>query len=223
MLVKIGVCLEQEHIFYFDRLGITFSVYEELFQSVPAARADKAAIYPVQEVEVMPDERVLNLASLYAESFGIQRGNQLYFTVAKPAFLYCDDMFFIEGKDLTFATLTELFDLENVFFLLVINGDAGELFRGEYPGYTFTIRYRERNHHVPHIHVDYKHERSGSLRIEDGEMFEGGTLRKKEANVAKKVILTHKKLLQEAWNKLQLGLSQNLNMVFGNESIHRTE
>lgn len=130
MLVKIGVCLEQEHIFYFDRLGITFSVYEELFQSVPAARADKAAIYPVQEVEVMPDERVLNLASLYAESFGIQRGNQLYFTVAKPAFLYCDDMFFIEGKDLTFATLTELFDLENVFFLLVINGDAGELFRG---------------------------------------------------------------------------------------------
>lgn len=132
-------------------------------------------------------------------------------------------MFFIEDEELSFATLAEWFDLEKALFLLVINGDAGELFRGEFPGYTFTLRYRERNHHIPHIHVDYKHERSGSLRIKDGEMFEGGTLRKSEARLAKRIILERKDLLEEAWDKMQSGLLQNLNLALGNELIHHME
>lgn len=223
MLVRIWVCLEQEHVFYFDRLGITFNEFEEFFQSAPKVQSLNISFYPLQEINVAPDEHVSNLASLYAESFGIQRGNQLFFDITKPALLYCDDMFFVEGEELTFAALGEWFDLEKALFLLVINGDAGEFFRGEYPGYTFTLRYKERNHHTPHIHVDYKHERSGSLRIDNGEMFGGGTLRKSEAKLAKRVILEHKDLLEEAWVKMQSGLLQNINLVFGNELIHQTE
>lgn len=223
MLVKIGVCLEQESIFYFDRLGITVDVFKELFQDAPTTQALNFSNYPLQEIDVVPDECVSNLAFLYAKSFGIQKGAQFFFDVAMPALLYCEDMFFIEDEELSFAALSEWFDLNRVLFLLIINGDAGELFRGKYPGYTFTLRYRERNHSTPHIHVDYRHERSGSLRIEDGEMFKGGTLRKSEVRVAQRVIFEHKELLEEAWDKLQSGLSQNLNLAFENELIHHME
>ncbi|WP_304425686.1 DUF4160 domain-containing protein [uncultured Adlercreutzia sp.] len=223
MLVKIGVCVEQELVFYFDRLGVTFGVFEELFRSAPKTHPYDFSIYPLQEIDAAPDECVFNLASLYANSFGIQRDNQLFFDVASPALLYLNDMFYIEDEELTFASLAKWLDLEKTLFLLVINGDAGELFRGKYPGYTFTLRSRERNHHVPHIHVDYRHERSGSLRIEDGEMFEGGTLRKSEIRVAKQVILENKELLENAWDKLKLGLSQNLDLALGNELIHQVE
>lgn len=223
MLVKIGVCLKQEHVYYFDRLGITIGIFEEFFQSAPRTELLNSMFYPLQKIDVAPNDCASNLALLYAKSFGIQKGNQLFFSVVKPALLYCGDMFFIEDEELSFATLAEWFDLEKALFLLVINGDAGELFRGEFPGYTFTLRYRERNHHIPHIHVDYKHERSGSLRIEDGEMFEGGTLRKSEARLAKRIILERKDLLEEAWDKMQSGLLQNLNLALGNELIHHME
>ncbi len=221
MLIKIGVCIEQENVFYFDRLGITVGVFEELFQNILKVQPSNYPIYPVQEINVAPDKYASNIASLYAESFGIQRSNQLFFEIAEPALLYRDDMFFIENKELTFAALAERFDLKNSLFLLIINGNAGELFRGEYPGYTFTLRYRERNHQIPHIHVDYRHERSGSLRIDNGEMFSGGTLRKSETRVAKRAILEHKELLEAAWDKLQLGLTQNIDLAIGNEAIYQ--
>ena len=75
------------------------------------------------------------------------------------------------------------------------------------------------SHHLPHIHVDYRHESSATVSLYDGEMIEGDIPKKVMKRVKAKV-LNNKKYLMECWNKLTDGLRVDLNAYFGTTPLN---
>lgn len=218
MFVDFRICFTRENGYHFDHPGVAICVFEELFSSNPRLFSKDLENALALKMEIVLEKRVADLPSMYASTFGVQKGDQLFFKVAKPALLLDSQIFYLKDNEMSFENLGSLLDLNGAILLLVISGDAGEYFHGKYPGFTFTLRTRERNHHLPHIHVDYKHERSGSLGIDDGEAIEGN-LRAAEIRVAKKAILEHKELLLEAWNLSKAGIVQDIGLALENKFV----
>lgn len=100
------------------------------------------------------------------------------------------------------------------------NNQAGDIWVED--GLRYYMQSKEAGrHHLPHIHVDYRHESSATVSLYDGEMIEGDIPKKVMKRVKAKV-LNNKKYLMECWNKLTDGLRVDLNASMRCSSTFRS-
>ena len=121
------------------------------------------------------------------------------------------NIYYVDDRTLDYQfAQEELYPEKIIKVLLVFNGNAGEVFRGEYPGFTFTFHSREDKRHRPHIHVDFRHEKSGSFLIPSGDMMKGNMILRHQKKI-KDIIQYRAEELLEYWKHHVNGLSVDLN------------
>ena len=118
------------------------------------------------------------------------------------------------------STLSKYYDIrEDLHIFFMLSNQAGDIWVEE--GLRYYMQSKEAGrHHLPHIHVDYRHESSATVSLYDGEMIEGDIPKKVMKRVKEKV-LNNKKYLMECWNKLTDGLRVDLNAYFGTTPLNR--
>ena len=70
-------------------------------------------------------------------------------------------------------------------------------------------------HNAPHVHVDIRHEVSGSFSLIDGKQLSDGKISKKDKKKIEKVITDNKKKFLNYWNQHTDGLTVDLNQALG--------
>ncbi len=99
---------------------------------------------------------------------------------------------------------------------LLICLDAGEVLKDKDEGIRYFIKSNESScHHCPHVHVDVKHECSGTFSIKTGEQLAGNIKRVKYLKKIKNTILSRQYELLELWNRSTDGLNADLNQFLG--------
>lgn len=82
--------------------------------------------------------------------------------------------FFIDDLDMTMAELADVIGSNRINLYALINGSAGEVYRGKVPGVTFCFHSKEQcSHSRPHVHVKYEHDYEASISIQDGAILAG--------------------------------------------------
>lgn len=102
--------------------------------------------------------------------------------------------------------------------IFVMNNAAGDVFRDDGLRYYFNS-HEAGKHHVPHIHVDYFHEKSGVYSILTGERMKGNIPRKIDKKI-KERIMNNQRMLAEWWNNQTDGIDIDLNHEFGYRNIY---
>lgn len=117
------------------------------------------------------------------------------------------------------STLSKYYDIrEDLHIFFMLSNQAGDIWVED--GLRYYMQSKEAGrHHLPHIHVDYRHESSATVSLYDGEMIEGDIPKKVMKRVKEKV-LNNKKYLMECWNKLTDGLRVDLNAYFGTTPLN---
>ena len=132
-----------------------------------------------------------------------------------------EDGEFVEIKTPTvcISTLSKYYDIrEDLHIFFMLSNQAGDIWVED--GLRYYMQSKEAGrHHLPHIHVDYRHESSATVSLYDGEMIEGDIPKKVMKRVKAKV-LNNKKYLMECWNKLTDGLRVDLNAYFGTTPLN---
>jgi len=134
----------------------------------------------------------------------------------------------------TVASLTSHFpDIGDFMRLIVvINGNAGELFRNEVSrnevssyrdkDVRYFIHAREQGkHHEPHVHVKYENESSAVIGITSGQVLKApkGKFPLRNLWAAQRRILDNKEMLLKYWNAATDGFEVDLNLQFGKASF----
>ena len=105
-------------------------------------------------------------------------------------------------------------ETEKINIQLLINSDAGTIFKDD--GIRYYIHSKESGrHNTPHVHVDIRHEVSGSFSLIDGSQLSGEGIKKNDVNKIKKMINSKKKELVKYWNEHTDGLTVDLNQALG--------
>lgn len=82
--------------------------------------------------------------------------------------------FFIDDLDMTMAKLADVIGSNRINLYALINGNAGEVYRGKVPGVTFRFHSKEQcSHSRPHVHVKHEHDYEASISIQDGAILAG--------------------------------------------------
>ncbi|MCL2163131.1 MAG: DUF4160 domain-containing protein [Oscillospiraceae bacterium] len=127
---------------------------------------------------------------------------------------------FIHCSNYNFAltSLIERFNVDghlNVFF--IYNGNAGEIWYDD--GLRYYMRSHEQgSHSTPHVHVNYKHDASGTISITDGTVL-SGDLPKKAIKKACERILNEQDYLINCWNNMTDGLYIDINYDWGKRKL----
>ncbi|MGN0383843.1 MAG: DUF4160 domain-containing protein [Eubacterium sp.] len=97
---------------------------------------------------------------------------------------------------------------------LLICSDAGSIFEDD--GIRYYMHSRESGkHHVPHVHVDIRHEEDGAFSLVDGSQLSDGKIKNKDKKRIRQMILSHQKELLQYWNLHTDGLTADLNQSLG--------
>lgn len=107
-----------------------------------------------------------------------------------------------------------ILETEKINIQLLINSDAGTIFKDD--GIRYYIHSKESGrHNTPHVHVDIRHEVSGTFSLIDGIQLSGEGIRKSDVNKIKNMIKSKKKELIKYWNEHTDGLTVDLNQALG--------
>lgn len=181
---------------------------------------------PAVELEKTDVSIVHTACQLFDQLVARPVDREVHSFVANRLHVYVDGLLlYISDQSVTFRSLFDLFPGAGglVNLIVAINGNAGELFRGEESvyddnGVRYYIRSREAGkHHKPHVHVVFRHEGSAAIDIVTGECLERGKgqFPLKRLRAAQKRILDNKRRLLEYWNASTDGLEVDLNVLFG--------
>lgn len=97
---------------------------------------------------------------------------------------------------------------------ILVSSNAGTVFKDDgIRYYMYSKEYGQ--HNVPHVHVDIRHEVSGSFSIIDGSLLSGEGIKKRDVSKIKKTIEKRKKELLHYWNEHTDGLTVDLNQALG--------
>lgn len=98
---------------------------------------------------------------------------------------------------------------------LLVSGNAGNLSIDN--GIRYYMNSKESGHHnEPHVHVDIRHELSGSFSLITGKQLQkNNKIKPKDANAIKLMIMENQKEWIDYWNKHTDGLNVDLNQAFG--------
>ena len=103
---------------------------------------------------------------------------------------------------------------EKINIQLLISANAGAVF--EEDGIRYYMYSRESGqHNVPHVHVDVRHETSGSFSLIDGSQLAGEKIKSKDVKKIKNMIESKKEDLIKYWNEHTDGLTVDLNQALG--------
>lgn len=133
---------------------------------------------------------------------------------ANGTYAYVDDL------SLTVGELADIFNTRSFDLYLLVNGNAGEVWRGAIPSVRFYFHSNEQcGHFVPHVHVDYRHECSAVFAIEDGKCladdgFDRRVPRKTKRKV-KKLIKENRRELSTLWNQQTNGIRIDIDATLG--------
>lgn len=124
------------------------------------------------------------------------------------------------GAEVTLARLSEFFGDESFKLYLRISGNAGEVMSGQIPGVSFRFNSKESgSHHVPHVHVSYKHGPEFSVSLIDGRILVGGSEYRKLTGRIRRAIderigQNREELLRD-WNSLTDGIRVDVDALLG--------
>lgn len=105
-------------------------------------------------------------------------------------------------------------ETEIINIQLLINANAGDVFKDD--GIRYYMNSRETGkHNIPHVHVDIRHEASGSFSIIDGKKLVGRNIRRKDERKIQKVIMDKKADFIKYWNEHTDGLTVDMNQALG--------
>lgn len=91
-------------------------------------------------------------------------------------------------------------ETETINIQILINADAGNIFKDD--GIRYYMHSKEAGkHNTPHVHVDIRHEVSGSFSLIDGKQLSGGRIKKDDVKKIEKMIMNKK------GNFLSIGMS----------------
>lgn len=97
---------------------------------------------------------------------------------------------------------------------LLVCMDAGTVFEDD--GIRYYMNSKEAGkHNLPHVHVDIRHERSGSFSIITGEKLSGDRIRSSDEHKIRKMIAKRRAELFYFWNKHTDGLTVDLDQALG--------
>lgn len=97
---------------------------------------------------------------------------------------------------------------------LLVCMDAGTVFEDD--GIRYYMNSKEAGkHNLPHVHVDIRHERSGSFSIITGEKLSGDRIRSSDEHKIRKMIAKRRAELFDFWNKHTDGLTVDLDQALG--------
>lgn len=129
--------------------------------------------------------------------------NNLRYTVgdeSKPLKIYLQKMGVLE---------TDIVNLE-----LLVCADSGTVFKDD--GIRYYMHSKESGkHNVPHVHVDIRHEQTGSFSIIDGTQLSDGKIKRSDKKRIQEKIKCKKKELLLYWNNHTDGLTVDLNQALG--------
>lgn len=132
---------------------------------------------------------------------------------ANGTYAYVDDL------SLTVGGLADTFNARSFDLYLLVNGNAGEVWRGMIPSVGFHFHSNEQcGHSVPHVHVDYRHECSAAIAIEDGKCLadEGfDRVPGKTKREIRKLIEKNKRELLTLWNQQTNGIRIDIDATLG--------
>lgn len=105
-------------------------------------------------------------------------------------------------------------ETEKINIQLLINSNAGTVFEDD--GIRYYMHSKEYGkHNTPHVHVDIRHEVSGSFSLIDGRQLSDEKIRKKDEKKIENMIMSKKKELIRYWNEHTDGLTVDLNQALG--------
>lgn len=97
---------------------------------------------------------------------------------------------------------------------LLVCMDAGTVFEDD--GIRYYMNSKEAGkHNLPHVHVDIRHERSGSFSIITGEKLSEDRIRSSDEHKIRKMIAKRRAELFDFWNKHTDGLTVDLDQALG--------
>ena len=122
--------------------------------------------------------------------------------------------------EVTLARLGDFFGGDCFEFYLRISGNAGEVMAGKISGVTFRFNSRESgSHHVPHVHVSYKHGTEFSVSLVDGRILAGeseyGKIPSRVRRTINERICQNRKELLRDWNSLTYGIRVDVDALLG--------
>lgn len=105
-------------------------------------------------------------------------------------------------------------ETEKINIQLLVSSDAGTIFKDD--GIRYYIHSKDSGkHNTPHVHVDIRHEVSGSFSLIDGSQLSGDGIKKNDVNRIRIMIKSKQKELIEYWNEHTDGLTVDLNQALG--------
>ena len=97
---------------------------------------------------------------------------------------------------------------------LLVSANAGTVFKDD--GIRYYMHSKESgSHNTPHVHVDVRHEATGSFSIIDGTQLSGEKIKKRDVNKIQNVIKKEKDNFLKYWNEHTDGLTVDLNQALG--------
>lgn len=122
--------------------------------------------------------------------------------------------------EVTLARLGDFFGGDCFELYLRISGNAGEVMAGRISGVTFRLNSRESgSHHVPHVHVSYKHGPEFSVSLVDGRILAGeseyGKIPSRVRRTINERICQNRKELLRDWNSLTDGIRVDVDALLG--------
>jgi diadenosine tetraphosphate (Ap4A) HIT family hydrolase len=97
---------------------------------------------------------------------------------------------------------------------LLLCMDAGSVFEDD--GIRYYMNSREAGkHNEPHVHVDIRHETSGSFSIITGKKLSKGKIKTSDVRKIQMMIANHQAELINFWNEHTDGLTVDLDQAFG--------
>lgn len=103
---------------------------------------------------------------------------------------------------------------EGIEIQLLLCMDAGSVFEDD--GIRYYMNSREAGkHNEPHVHVDIRHETSGSFSIITGKKLSKGKIKTSDVRKIQMMIANHQAELINFWNEHTDGLTVDLDQAFG--------
>lgn len=99
-----------------------------------------------------------------------------------------------------------LSETEKIEIQLLINSDAGSIFRDDGIRYYMNSK-EDGSHNFPYVHVDIRHEVSGSFSLIDGSKLSGERIKTKDLNKIRNTIMSKQKDMIKYWNEHTDGLT----------------
>lgn len=196
---------------YADFLGWTEDRTEEFWDKVTRHFAEKSHIdffYNTEQTTTVGD--ITNEIMLRMK-FNCEAVSS---TATQTYILAKDEFVQILNPETSIGDVEKYYELEDgLQVFLVLSNQAGTIWNND--GLRYYMNSKETgSHHIPHVHVDYKHESTASISLINGEVLDG----KLPSKVLKKVkqrVADSREFLLQCWEKYTDGLRVNINHSFG--------